>query len=44
MTLKFPLLFSLLWALAVPGAFAQTTTEIDLGGGALGRYRTPAGQ
>jgi len=25
-------------------AFAQTTTDIDLGGGALGRYRTPAGQ
>lgn len=34
----------MLWALAVPGAFAQTTTDIDLGGGALGRYRTPAGQ
>ena len=41
--IKFPLIISLLWALAVPGAFAQMTTEIDLGGGALGRYRTPAG-
>ena len=40
---KFPLILSLLLALAVPEAFAQTTTDIDLGGGALGRYRTPAG-
>ncbi len=41
--IKFPLIFSLLLVLAVPAAFAQTTTEIDLGGGAMGRYRTPAG-
>ena len=42
--IKLSLVFSLLLALAVPGAFAQTTTDIDLGGGALGRYRTPAGE
>ncbi len=41
---KFPLVLSLLLVLSVPGAFAQTTTDIALGDGALGRYRTPAGQ
>jgi hypothetical protein len=37
------LLFGLLLVFGSSGAFAQTTTDIDLGGGALGRYRTPAG-
>ncbi len=41
---KFPLVLSLLLVLSVPGAFAQTTTDTALGDGALGRYRTPAGQ
>ena len=38
------LLFGLFLTFTISDAFAQTTTDIALGDGALGRYRTPAGQ
>lgn len=37
------LLFGALITFVAANTFAQTTTDLDLGGGALGRYRTPAG-
>ncbi len=43
-TKNLQLLFSFLWLIGASNALAQTTTDIVLGGGALGRYRTPAGQ
>jgi hypothetical protein len=43
-TVKYAVLFSLLTVFALSESSAQTTTDITLGdGGALGRYRTPAG-
>jgi len=42
--IKFLLILTLLTVLSVSATFAQTTTDIALGDGALGRYRTPAGQ